>query len=185
MEVTQTELSGVIVVQPRVFQDERGFFAETWNQSRWKEAGLPVDFVQDNLSFSVRGVLRGLHFQNPYPQGKLVYVLRGEVFDVVVDVRKGSPTFGEWVGCSLSADNHTQVFIPGGFAHGFCVTSDSALLAYKCTELYRRETEGSVRWNDPDIGIDWPIEKPTLSEKDAESPLLKDVDAERLPKLGE
>ena len=172
MKVLETELPGVLVVEPYVFGDERGFFLETWNQARYEDAGLPGNFVQDNLSFSSRGVLRGLHFQNPHPQGKLVHVLQGEVFDVAVDIRVGSPTFGRWVGVSLSSENKRQLWVPEGFAHGFVVTSEKALFSYKCTDFYHREAEAGVVWNDPDIGIDWPIANPTLSDKDRAAPRL-------------
>ena len=180
MKVTQTELPGVLLIEPDVFGDSRGFFVETWNRRRYAEAGLDADFVQDNLSLSRRGTLRGLHFQNPHAQGKFVYVLQGEVYDVAVDLRQSSPTFGRWLGLTLSSDNKRQLYIPPGFAHGFCVTSETALFAYKCTDFYHRETEGSVRWNDPDVGVRWPIENPILSEKDARAPLLKDVPRQQL-----
>ncbi len=183
MKVTETKLPGVIVLEPRVFGDERGFFMETWNEARYEEAGLPARFVQDNLSFSARGVLRGLHFQNPDQQGKLVYVLQGEVFDVAVDIRVGSPTFGEWEAAILSSENKHQFYIPEGFAHGFLVMSDSALFAYKCTAKYNAKAEGIVLWNDPEIGIEWPVEAPpTLSEKDRAAPPLAEIPTERLPR---
>jgi dTDP-4-dehydrorhamnose 3,5-epimerase len=166
MIIETTPLAGLLLVKPDVFGDERGFFQETWNLRRYTEAGLDRHFVQDNLSLSRKGILRGLHFQNPGPQGKLVYVLQGEVFDVAVDVRTDSPTFGQWHGVTLSADNHHQLFVPEGFAHGFCVTSETALFAYKCTDFYNPKAEFSLLWNDPDIGIEWPITKPELSEKD-------------------
>jgi dTDP-4-dehydrorhamnose 3,5-epimerase len=166
MIIETTPLAGLLLVKPDVFGDERGFFQETWNLRRYTEAGLDRHFVQDNLSLSRKGILRGLHFQNPGPQGKLVYVLQGEVFDVAVDVRTDSPTFGQWHGVTLSADNHNQLFVPEGFAHGFCVTSETALFAYKCTDFYNPKAEFSLLWNDPDIGIEWPITKPELSEKD-------------------
>ncbi|MFZ3373647.1 MAG: dTDP-4-dehydrorhamnose 3,5-epimerase, partial [Desulfitobacteriaceae bacterium] len=146
------------------------------------EHGLPAIFVQDNLSFSQKGVLRGLHFQNPNGQGKLVYVLQGEVFDVAVDIRVGSPTRGEWVGVTLSSENKRQFYIPEGFAHGFCVTSDTALFAYKCTEVYQPQSEYGVSWQDPDLGIQWPIKKPLLSEKDLNYPRLKDISVVVLPR---
>lgn len=182
MEVTETKLPGVMVIEPKVFGDDRGFFMETWNEARYKEAGLPHEFVQDNVSFSQRGVLRGLHFQNPNQQGKLVYVLQGEVFDVAVDIRVGSPHFGEWAGAMLSAENKRQFYVPEGFAHGFLVTSDSALFCYKCTDRYNGGAEGSVLWNDPEIGIEWPVEEPTLSEKDRGAPLLSRMPEEQLPR---
>ncbi|MCL6438261.1 MAG: dTDP-4-dehydrorhamnose 3,5-epimerase [Rubrobacteraceae bacterium] len=181
MRVVETPLPGVLIVEPDVFGDERGFFMETWNRRRYEEAGLPGVFVQDNLSFSRRGVLRGLHYQNPDQQGKLVYVLTGEVFDVAVDIRRGSPHFGRWTGVELSSENRRQLWVPEGFAHGFVVLSETALFAYKCTAPYNREAEGSVLWNDPEIGIDWPLEDPILSEKDAAAPPLSGVPAGRLP----
>ena len=184
MEVKETKLPGVLVIEPDVFGDDRGFFMETWNERRYKDAGLPSDFVQDNLSFSQHGVLRGLHFQNPDQQGKLVYVLQGEVFDVAVDIRAGSPSFGEWTATTLSAENKRQFYVPEGFAHGFVVLSDAALFAYKCTGFYNGEAEGSVLWNDPEIGIDWPVETPTLSKKDENAPPLSEVTKEKLPGYG-
>ena len=165
-----------------VHGDARGFFLETWNRQRYLAAGFPdVDFVQDNHSRSRRGVLRGLHFQHPNGQGKLVYVLQGEVFDVAVDIRVGSPTFGRSVTALLSADNRRQFYIPAGFAHGFCVTSETALFAYKCTEYYDPKWEGSILWNDPALAIDWPAATPELSTKDAAAPILADFPRERLP----
>ena len=183
MKVTETKLSGVVVVEPKVFGDDRGFFMETWNQARYEEAGLPTRFVQDNLSFSVRGVLRGLHFQNPDQQGKLVQVLQGEVFDVAVDIRAGSPTFGEWEGVILSSENRRQFYVPEGFAHGFLVTGDHALFSYKCTAKYNPGAEGFVLWNDPEIGIEWPVEvPPILSEKDRAARPLSEIPVEELPR---
>ncbi|MCL5779512.1 MAG: dTDP-4-dehydrorhamnose 3,5-epimerase [Firmicutes bacterium] len=184
MNVLETKLPGVLIIEPDVFGDARGYFMETWQQARYAQAGLPGHFVQDNLSFSTRGVLRGLHFQNPNAQGKLVFVLQGEVFDVAVDIRAGSPTFGQWVGVTLSSENKRQLYIPEGFAHGFCVTSETALFAYKCTDFYNPAAEGGIIWNDPDIGIDWPVEKPVLSPKDNVYPKLKDISRERLPRYG-
>ena len=183
MKVERTALPGVLILEPKVFGDARGFFMETWNRSRYAEAGLPGEFVQDNVSYSRHGVLRGLHYQHPRAQGKLVHVLEGEVFDVAVDVRVGSPTFGRWVGAALSAQNRRQLWIPPGFAHGFCVTGETALFCYKCTELYAPEHEGSILWNDPAIGIAWPLEHPTLSAKDAAAPPLAAVSPARLPTL--
>lgn len=176
MKVIETPLAGLLIIEPQVFGDERGFFVETWNRKRYQEAGINVDFVQDNLSFSGRGVLRGMHLQNPQPQGKLVHVLQGEVFDVAVDLRHGSPTFGRWHGTVLSADNKRQFWVPPGFAHGFCVTSDTALFAYKCTELYAPQHEKSIRWDDPALAIDWPVTAPQVSDKDRLAPLLADID---------
>jgi dTDP-4-dehydrorhamnose 3,5-epimerase len=182
VNVIETDLPGVLVFEPKVFGDARGFFMEGWNARRYAEAGLPESFVQDNLSRSARGVLRGLHFQNPNPQGKLVSVLAGEVFDVAVDIRVGSPTFGRWTGATLSADNKRQLYVPPDFAHGFVVTSEFALFHYKCTEYYDPAAEGSILWNDPDIVIEWPIAAPTLSEKDGGAPTLAKMPRETLPR---
>ena len=181
MNVTQTILDGVVAIEPRVFGDARGYFLETWHRDRYAAAGVARDFVQDNLSRSQRGILRGLHLQYPYAQGKLVQVFEGEVFDVAVDVRRDSPTFGKWVGQYLSGENKRQLYIPEGFAHGFCVLSDHALLGYKCTELYHPETEISVAWNDPQLGINWPIQNPLLSAKDQAGLKLADIPRDRLP----
>lgn len=181
MNVVETKLPGVLIVEPKVFGDERGFFMEIWREERYEEAGIPGHFVQDNLSFSRRGVLRGLHFQNPDQQGKLVYVLEGEVYDVAVDIRAGSPTFGEWVAVTLSSENKRQFYVPEGFAHGFLVTSSTALFAYKCTARYNAEAEASVLWNDPEIGVEWPVEAPVLSDKDRTAPPLAEMSPERLP----
>ncbi|MDP9470979.1 MAG: dTDP-4-dehydrorhamnose 3,5-epimerase [Chloroflexota bacterium] len=184
MNVVATDLPGVVIVEPRVFRDDRGYFLETWNEATYAGAGLPTRFVQDNLSCSKRGVIRALHYQHPNPQGKLVSVLQGEVFDVAVDIRVGSPTYRRWVGVTLSAENQRRFYVPEGFAHGFAVTSESALFAYKCTEFYRPEAEGRVRWDDPDLGISWPVTAPVLAPKDATAPLLRDVPPERLPRYG-
>ena len=179
IETEHTNLDGLLVVTPRVFGDSRGFFMETYSRPVYSQAGIPEHFVQDNVSFSRKGVLRGLHFQNPNAQGKLVHVLQGEIFDVAVDIRRDSSTFGRWHGEYLSAANCRQLWIPAGFAHGFCVVSDSALLAYKCTDVYAPQNEGTVRWDDPDIGIDWPARDPVISEKDAAAPFLADINPER------
>jgi dTDP-4-dehydrorhamnose 3,5-epimerase len=181
VRVDPTPIPGLTVIEPRVFGDPRGFFMETWQAERYAEAGLPRTFVQDNLSRSRRGVLRGLHFQNPKAQGKLVHVLEGEVFDVAVDIRRGSPTFGHWHGEVLSADNHRQLWVPRGMAHGFCVLSETALFAYKCDELYSPETERSLLWSDPGIGIEWPIEAPLVSEKDGAASTLAQIEPQALP----
>ena len=183
MKVSNTCLPGVIRIEPRVFGDTRGFFYETWSASRYADMGLSSPFVQDNVSKSGRGSLRGLHLQHPHGQGKLVHVLVGEVFDVAVDVRVGSPHFGQWGGVTLSESNRHQLYIPPGFAHGFCVVSDTALFAYKCTERYHAETEITVAWNDPDIGIRWPIAAPTLSKKDKAGQVLKAL-GDKLPRHG-
>lgn len=185
MNVIKTDIEGVLVLEPKVFADARGFFMETWTRQRYAAAGLDVEFVQDNVSSSSQGVLRGLHFQHPQGQGKLVQVLQGEVLDVAVDIRVGSPTFGQHVTCLLSGENHRQFFVPAGFAHGFCVLSETALFLYKCTEFYNPKTESGVLWNDPDLGIDWPVAEPILSEKDAKLSCLKDIPKDRLPVYGE
>ena len=185
MNVVQTELPGVVIVEPKAFGDRRGFFMESYSQQRYEEAGLPARFVQDNVSRSSRNVLRGLHLQHPRGQGKLVQVLEGAVFDVAVDVRTGSPTFGRWVGVELSVDNHRQLYIPPGFAHGFAVVSDNALFAYKCTDYYSPQTELGVRWNDPNLGIQWPVDAPTVSDKDGAYPRLSEIDPSRLPAFEE
>lgn len=184
MNVLETDLPEVLLVEPDVFGDERGFFMETFNAERYRQNGLPSRFVQDNLSYSAGGVLRGLHFQNPDQQGKLVYVLQGEVFDVAVDIRAGSPRFGQWTAATLSAENKRQLWVPEGFAHGFLVTSDAALFAYKCTARYNREAEGSVLYDDPGIGIRWPLRTPSLSDKDRNAPRLSEVPGESLPAYG-
>ena len=181
MRVIPTSLPGVLIIEPQIFGDSRGFFLETWNRARYREAGLPEVFVQDNVSRSGRGVLRGLHFQEPKAQGKLVTVLDGEVFDVAVDIRVGSPTFGKSASETLSGETKRQIYIPPGFAHGFCVLSASAIFTYKCTESYAPEAEGGIIWNDPDLGIEWPALEPTLSAKDGKYPRLRDLDPSRLP----
>jgi len=175
MKVDKCKLEGVLLVTPQVFGDDRGFFMETYNQQKAKDLGLPDTFVQDNHSKSSKGVLRGLHYQAPQWQGKLVRVVSGEIYDVAVDIRDGSPTFGEWVGFTLNADNKQQLYVPEGFAHGFVVTSDTAEVVYKCTSLYEPSQEGSVLWNDPEIGIDWPIDEPLLSQKDMVGQKLADL----------
>ena len=184
MQVTPQAIADVLLIEPAVFGDERGFFKETYHAQRYREAGIPQTFVQDNLSRSRKGILRGLHMQNPHGQGKLVQVLEGEVFDVALDVRKGSPTFGEWVGMTLSASNHRQLYIPPGFAHGFCVTSESALFFYKCTDIYHPECEVGIAYNDPALGIRWPVSDPLVSAKDATHPPLSGVDPAKLPAYG-
>jgi dTDP-4-dehydrorhamnose 3,5-epimerase len=177
-----TRLAGVIVIEPKAFGDRRGYFLETWSQQRYAGAGVPERFVQDNLSRSTRGTIRGLHLQHPFGQGKLVTAVCGEVFDVAVDVRVGSPTFGEWVAETLSEENHRQIYIPPGFAHGFCVLSEFALFAYKCTETYHPEAELGVAWNDPDLAIAWPTDDVLVSARDREHPRLGEIDPEKLPR---
>jgi len=176
MNIVQTSLPGVIVLEPKQFRDDRGFFLETFHASRYAEAGIKLPFVQDNWSHSIKGTLRGLHFQQPKGQGKLVHVVAGKVFDVAVDIRKGSPTFGKWAGVELSAENKRQLWLPPGFAHGFYVMSEYADFLYKCTEVYAPECDRGIAWNDPAIGIQWPLQgEPLLSPKDAKAPLLKDA----------
>ena len=183
MKVIETDLPGVLIIEPKVHGDARGFFIETWHASRYAEHGLPERFVQDNHSRSSRGVLRGLHYQLQQPQGKLVRVTQGEVFDVAVDIRRGSPTFGRWVGVHLSGDNHRQFYVPPGFAHGFCTLSETADFLYKCTDYYHPQSERGVLWNDPDIGIEWPQVEVRLSDKDSANRRLRDLDAD-LPAYG-
>jgi dTDP-4-dehydrorhamnose 3,5-epimerase len=180
MKVTTTELEGVVIIEPAVFRDARGFFLETYNARKYAEAGIAATFVQDNHSRSVRDVLRGLHAQRQRPQGKLVRAVEGEVYDVAVDMRRGSPTFGRWVGATLSAANFRQIYVPPGFLHGFCVLSETAQVEYKCTDFYDPHDELSVVWNDPQIAIDWPVKQPILSPKDAAHPRLEQI-LDRLP----
>ena len=179
MKISATGLPGVLLLEPRVFGDERGFFLETWNALRYRDAGVPVDFIQSNHARSGRGVLRGLHFQLGRPQAKLVYAISGEIFDVAVDLRRGSKTFGRWVGVNLSGENHCQLFVPAGFAHGYCVVSEHADVCYLCSELYWPAGDRGVRWDDPAIGIAWPPGEKLLSDKDRALPLL--ADAAELP----
>ncbi len=175
MKITPTAIPEVLLIEPDVFGDSRGFFMETWHAKKYADAGLDVGFVQDNHSRSSKGVLRGLHYQREHAQGKLVRVSHGSVFDVAVDIRKGSPTFGRWVGAELSGENFRQLYVPPDFAHGFCVLSESADFIYKCTDFYTPEYEHSIHWNDPDIGIDWPDSNFLISEKDEQASLLKDM----------
>ena len=172
-----TDIEGVYIIEPKVFGDARGYFMETYNENDFLEQGLSIQFVQDNQSASRKGVLRGLHFQKTHPQTKLVRVLSGEVFDVAVDLRAKSATYGKWVGVRLSAENKRQFFIPKGFAHGFLVLSEFAEFAYKCDDFYHPEDEGGIFWNDPDIGIDWPeVGNVILNERDQKNPTLKECD---------
>ena len=182
MNVLPTRLPGVVILEPKVFGDARGYFLEVWNQARFAESGIASRFVQDNLSFSVKGVLRGMHLQVPNMQAKLVSVLQGEVFDVAVDLRVGSPTFGQWTGATLSAENRRQMFIPEGLAHGFAVTGEHALFSYKCSDYYDPRAELTLHWNDPDLAIEWPLSAPTLSAKDCDGLRLRDVPEDRLPR---
>ncbi len=178
MQITPTEIPEVLIVEPRVFEDARGFFMETYHQPRYRQAGIGHTFVQDNLSFSVRHTLRGLHFQVRYPQAKLVQALTGEIFDVAVDIRPQSATFGKWVGVVLSAQNRRQLFIPEGFAHGFCVLSETAHFSYKCSDIYHPEDEAGIIWSDRDINIQWPVPTPLVSPKDASFPMLRSIGQE-------
>lgn len=178
---TNTPIEGLVIIEPKVFGDNRGYFMETYNYEDFKAAGLGMTFVQDNQSKSIRGVLRGMHFQKKHPQGKLVRVIKGEVFDVGIDLRKGSPTYGKWYGVLLSEENKKQFYVPEGFAHGFLVVSEEAEFVYKCTDFYHPEYEGGIAWNDPDVGIEWPIdgiEEVLLSEKDKKAPRLSELKTE-------
>lgn len=182
MKVSETDLEGVLLIEPRVFRDSRGHFLETYREARYAEAGIHGPFVQDNLARSERHVLRGLHLQNPHGQGKLVQALEGEIFDVAVDVRPGSPTFAQWCAATLSAANHRQIFVPPEFAHGYVVLSDGALVSYKTTEVYTPDAELVVAWNDPEIGIDWPVADPVLIERDGTAPRLSEIPVSGLPR---
>jgi len=178
MKFTPLKLPGVVLVEPTVFPDERGFFLETFHERKYREGGVPAmgaSFVQDNQSRSVQGTLRGLHSQRLRPQGKLVRAIEGEIFDVAVDVRRGSPTFAKWVGVTLSAENFHQLYVPPGFMHGFCVLSSVAQVEYKCTDFYTPNDEQSIIWNDPDIGIEWPVANPVISPKDRAAPRLAEI----------
>ncbi len=181
MKIIETDLPGCLILEPQVFGDERGFFYESFNHDKLAAHGLQPAFVQGNVSASVRGVLRGLHYQWPKPQGKYVSVLEGEVWDVAVDIRRGSPTFGRWTAALLSADNKRHFWIPEGFAHGFVTLSERALFTYLCTATYDRAADAGIRWNDASLAIDWPVSEPLLSTKDAKAPFLEDIAQERLP----
>ena len=180
MNVLELEIAGPKIIEPDIYPDARGFFFETYNQKRYAEHGIHIPFVQDNLSSSRKGTLRGLHYQYPHTQAKLAMVIQGEVLDLIVDIRKNSPTFGKWFGITLSAENKRQLFVPQGFAHGFCVLSNTAIFSYKCSDFYAPDCEKGILWSDPDINIDWPIENPILSDKDQQYPRLKDVDRDEL-----
>lgn len=176
MNVIETKLPGLLIIEPKIFGDDRGYFFESFNREAFKLAGLEMEFVQDNESFSGRGVLRGLHFQNPpFEQGKLVRVASGSVMDVSLDIRKNSPTYGQWEAVTISAENKRMLWIPPGFAHGFVSLSDNTLFLYKCTNLYNKESENSIIWNDQDLNIDWGVENPLISDKDKEGPRFKDL----------
>lgn len=182
MKIIETDLPGCVVVEPQVFGDSRGFFFESFNRDRFAEHGLAVpQFVQGNVSSSARGVLRGLHYQWPKPQGKYVSVIEGEVWDVAVDIRRGSPTFGRWTAVLLNVENRRHFWIPAGFAHGFVTLSERAVFTYLCTETYDRAADAGIRWNDGELAVDWPVSDPVLSEKDAKAPFLAGIAPERLP----
>jgi dTDP-4-dehydrorhamnose 3,5-epimerase len=181
MRFMETELPGVILIEPDVHRDTRGFLVETFHAVKYEAAGIRGPFAQDNRSRSVRSTLRGLHLQVGRPQGKLIQVIEGEIYDVAVDVRRGSPTFGRWVGVTLSAESFKQCYVPAGFAHGFAVVSETAQVEYKCTDLYDRETELGIAWDDPELGIQWPVDRPILSDRDRDNPRLSAVH-DRLPK---
>ena len=181
MKIITTSIEGVLIVEPAVYRDNRGYFMETFHQKRYKSSGIHRDFIQDNLSSSVQNTLRGLHYQIKHPQAKLIQVIFGKIFDVAVDIRPGSSTFGSWTGVHLSEKNCRQLFIPEGFAHGFCVLSATALVSYKCSDFYSPENEGGILWSDPNIGIDWPIKDPILSEKDKQYPCLSELLPNQLP----
>ena len=183
MKVSATSLAGVLLVEPQVHGDARGFFLETWVEARYAELGIGPRFVQDNLSRSAHGIVRGLHLQHPNGQGKLVSCLDGEILDVAVDVRAGSPSFGRHLAVVLSGDTQHQIWIPPGFAHGFAVRSETAIVTYKCTAPYARESEIGIAWNDPDLGIEWGVERPILSERDLAHPRLRELDERRLPRF--
>ena len=185
MNVIPTRLEGVLVLEPTVHRDGRGFFVETYHAERYAASGIDVSFVQDNHSRSTRGTVRGLHAQLRHPQAKLVRVLRGRIFDVAVDIRRGSPTFKQWVSVELSDENFRQIYVPTGFAHGLCVLSDTAEVEYKCSRLYDPGDELRLLWNDPEIGIEWPLESPSLSDKDRNAPPLDAMPEERLPRYTE
>ena len=181
VKYSKTSLPGVLLIEPDVFKDDRGFFLETYHQKKYAEGEIVKSFVQDNRSHSTRNVLRGLHYQLRNPQAKLIYVITGEIFDVAVDIRRGSPTFGKWEGVYLSSKNHHQVFIPEGFAHGFCVLSETADVLYKCSDLYNPDDEFGILWSDPMISIKWPVAKPVLSAKDSQYPQLNEITDSLLP----
>jgi len=180
MKVIETELPGVLIIEPKVFGDARGCFYETFHAERYAQYGMKLDFVQDNYSRSSKGVLRGLHYQLEHTQGKLVWITQGKIFDVVVDIRHRSPTFGKWIGFTLDANEPRQIYIPPGFAHGFCTLTDQVDFFYKCTDFYYPAAEKGIYWNDPDLNIPWPIKNPTVSPKDAVYPNLKDVPIKEL-----
>jgi dTDP-4-dehydrorhamnose 3,5-epimerase len=184
MKFTELDIPGVFHIEPDVFPDDRGFFTETFHIEKYTEAGIPGPFVQDNFAHSRKHVLRGLHFQEQQAQGKLVFVIRGEIYDVAVDMRRGSPAFGKWIGLTLSEKNHHQLFVPKGCAHGYVVLSDSADVMYKCTDLYAPQYDRGLIWNDPDLAVAWPVADPVLSAKDAKNPRFSAIPVDMLPRFG-
>jgi len=181
VNIIRTSLEEVLIVEPGTYEDSRGYFMETYQDIRYRDSGITARFVQDNLSFSRKGVLRGLHYQYPHAQDKLVQVISGEIFDVAVDIRRGSPTYGQWTSAQLSDKNHRQLFVPVGFAHGFLVLSETAYVLYKCSDYYSPESEGGILWSDPDLAIHWPVSIPLVSPKDSSSAFLRDIPRNRLP----
>jgi dTDP-4-dehydrorhamnose 3,5-epimerase len=181
MNIVTTSIKGLLIIEPKIFKDNRGFFMETYNRREYEASGITDTFVQDNLSYSLKNTLRGLHFQIRHSQAKLVQTVFGEIFDVAVDLRSGSATFGRWTGVRLSDKSGRQMYIPKGFAHGFCVLSESALFSYKCSDFYAPDDEGGIIWSDQDINIKWPVEEPVISEKDKRHPKLSSLSAEQLP----
>ena len=181
MKVLDGTLKGLLIIEPDIFKDKRGFFFETFHEERYRQSGIDSIFIQDNVSCSVQRALRGLHYQHPHAQDKLIQALSGEIFDVAVDIRRESPTFGLWMGVRLSDRNKSQIYIPKGFAHGFCVLSETAHVMYKCTDFYAPDSERGILWCDGDLGIEWPVKAPIISGKDSNFPLLKDIPAELLP----
>ena len=183
LNVVKTPLRGLLILEPVVYTDQRGHFLETFQIQRYRDIGITTTFVQDNLAYSHKNVLRGLHFQLKHPQAKLIQVVSGEIYDVAVDIRPGSETFGRWFAARLSEANRRQFFVAEGFAHGYCITSESATVMYKCSDFYHPEDEGGLLWSDPEIGIDWPVANPVVSDKDAQLPLLAALRPDQLPKL--
>ena len=184
MKVIETEIPGVLIIEPAAFEDPRGFFMETYQRERYTDIGITDEFVQDNISFSKEGTLRGLHFQYPTEQAKLVQVMKGEVLDVAVDIRRGSPSFGKWTAETLSDGNRRQIYIPKGFAHGFCVLSEEAVFHYKCSDYYHPQSEAGILWSDENLQIQWPVIEPIVSDKDRKLPRLNEILVENLPSMG-
>ena len=175
MNIKKTDFPGLIYIEPKVFGDSRGWFLETWNEEKYKEIGIIGPFVQDNISYSSNGVIRGLHYQKPFTQGKLVFAIHGSIWDVVVDLRRNSPKFGKWIAFTLTGEKKDQLFVPAGFAHGFCALSETALVQYKCTDKYSLQSEQGIMWDDPDLNISWPTDNSLISKKDQKHPYFKDL----------